>query len=278
MNNNKSIGVKAIQYFLLLLFAFIMFFPICWMFSCSLKTVIGISQFPPEVFPLHPQWNNYRMVFVRAPILIYAKNTVILMVGNTVGTLLSSAIVAYPLARMNFKGKRLIFILILATMMVPTTTTLIPQYMLFSKLGWVNTYLPMIVPAFFAYPYNVFLLRQFYMGIPRSLDEAAEIDGCSKAGILFRIIVPLSKPVLITIGLLSCIFWWNELLTPLIYIDSDLLKPLTTGALVTFQQGFIVNWNYTMAFCVLMVLPPLIGYLCANKYLVEGIKTSGLKG
>lgn len=269
---------RIIQYTLLALVAIIMFFPIYWVISSSFKTVIGISHFPPEFFPKNPQFSNYLQVFLKAPILIYARNTLLLMIGTTTGTLISSAIVAYPLARMNFKGKNVIFAIILATMMVPSTTTLIPQYMLFSKIGWIDSMLPMIVPAFFAYPYNVFLLRQFYRGIPKSLDEAAAIDGCSRLGILIRIIIPLSKPAFITIGVLSCVFWWNELLTPLIYIDSNNLKPLTTGALATFQQGFIINWNYTMAMCVIMIIPPIIGFLFANKYLIAGIKTTGMKG
>jgi multiple sugar transport system permease protein len=162
--------------------------------------------------------------------------------------------------------------------MVPTTAIIIPQYIMFGKFGWLNSFLPLIVPAFFAYPYNVFLIRQFYRTIPLSIDEAALIDGCNRWDIFVRMIVPLSRSIFISIGVLSSVFWWNELFTPLIYIDSDLLKPLTIGALTTFKNLFIQRWDLQMAMSMMMILPPMILYLVAQKHLTEGIKTSGVKG
>jgi multiple sugar transport system permease protein len=179
---------------------------------------------------------------------------------------------------MNFAGKKIMFALILATMMVPATATIIPQYIMFSKFRWLNSFLPIIVPAFFAFPYNVFLFRQFYRTIPISIDEAALIDGCNRWDIFIKMIVPLSRPTFITIGVLSSVFWWNELFIPLIYIDSDRLKPLTVGALTTFKNLFIQRWDLQMAMCVVMILPPMILYLFTQKYLAEGIKTTGMKG
>jgi multiple sugar transport system permease protein len=279
MIRTQKLNVKIIQYVLLILVAIIMLFPIMWMFSSSLKTLIGISQFPPEFFPSNPQWGNFIEVFRATNVLQYAQNSLILIIGNTVGTLLSSSLVAYPLARMDFRGKNLVFALIMATMMVPATTTIIPQYFIFSHLNWLNSMRPLIIPAFFAFPYNVFLIRQFYRGIPTSLDEAATIDGCNHWQIFWKVIVPISKPTYITIGVLSAVFWWNELFTPLIYLDSDRLKPLALGALTAFRQAsFITQWHLTMALSILMIIPPIVLYLIANKYLVEGIKTSGLKG
>ena len=267
-----------LQYILLIVVAIIMIFPILWIASSSLKSLIDISAYPPQLIPKEIHFENYVEAFTRGDIFVYLKNTLILIIGCTTGTLISSSIVAYPLARMNFAGKKIMFALILATMMVPATATIIPQYIMFSKFRWLNSFLPIIVPAFFAFPYNVFLFRQFYRTIPISIDEAALIDGCNRWDIFIKMIVPLSRPTFITIGVLSSVFWWNELFIPLIYIDSDRLKPLTVGALTTFKNLFIQRWDLQMAMCMVMILPPMILYLFTQKYLAEGIKTTGMKG
>jgi len=278
---NTRLGAKDYLVYLLMSFvALIMFFPILWIASSSLKSLVDISAYPPVLIPEELHFENYVEVFTRpqSNILYYLRNTLILILGNTVGTLISSSIVAYPLARMRFPGKKIVFGLILATMMVPSTALVVPQYVLFSKFGWLNSFLPIIVPSFFAYPYNVFLFRQFYQTIPAGIDEAALIDGCSRWDIFLRIIVPLSKSVFITIGVLSSVYWWNELFVPLIYLDSDKLKPLTTGALTAFKNLFIQLWNIQMAMTMMMIIPPMLLYLFAQKQLTEGIKTSGMKG
>lgn len=279
-HNYDSKGVKIIQYIILGFFAILMFFPIFWIFSNSLKTLNGISQFPPEIFPSTPKWQNYIDVLQKSDALTYLKNSLILVVGNTVGTLLSSSIVAYPLARMEFKGRGMIFGFILATMMVPTVTLVIPQFLLFRTFGWLDSFLPMIVPSFFAFPYNVFLFRQFFMTIPKSIDESAMLDGCSRIQVFTKVIAPLAKPIFITVGVLSSIFWWNELFQPLIFIDSENLKPLTLGALTAFKLEGGQNqtaWNLQMAFAMIMAIPPMILYMFASRHLVAGIKTSGMK-
>lgn len=281
MKNKKIKGSTIIQYLILIVVAFIMFFPIYWIFSNSLKTLTGISEFPPKLFPSNPQWKNYIEVLQDKTTLLYFRNTLIILVGNTVGTLISSSLVAYPLARMEFKGKKAIFGVILATMMVPSVTLVIPQFILFRQFGWLDSFLPLIVPSFFAQPYNVFLFRQFFMTIPKSLDEAAELDGCNKFQLFTKVLVPVAKPIFITVGVLSAVFWWNELFTPLIFIDSENLKPLTVGALSSFTiqgTGNMTKWNLQMAFAMLMSIPPMILYMVASKHLVAGIKTSGEKG
>ena len=267
----------SLQYILLVVVAIIMIFPIIWIISNSLKTVTGISEYPPSLIPAEIQVSNYAEAISRGNVLVYLRNTIILIIGTTIGTLFSSAIVAYPLARMEFAGKKLVFGLILATMMVPATATIIPQFILFRYFNWLDSFAPIIVPAFFAYPYNVFLFRQFYKTIPKSIDEAAMIDGCTRWQILTRILFPLSRPIFITIGVLSSVYWWNELFIPLIYINSEGLKPLSVGALSAFKVQFISAWNLQMAFAVIMILPPIFLYLFAQKYLVEGIKTAGMK-
>jgi multiple sugar transport system permease protein len=210
LKNSKK--TKTVQYIILIIVAILMVFPILWILSSSLKTLTGISQFPPKLFPDHPQFQNYIDVLKSGSTLIYLRNTIILIVGNTVGTLISSSIVAYPLARIKFIGAKTMFAIILATMMVPTVTTIIPQFILFRSFGWLNSFLPLIVPSFFAYPYNVFLFRQFFKTIPKSIDESAMIDGCNRWQIFTKILIPISKPIFITIAVLSAVYWWNELL------------------------------------------------------------------
>jgi len=204
------------------------------------------------------------------------------MAGTTLGTLISSSFVAYPLARMEFPGKNLIFSLIVGTMMIPGIALIIPQYIMFGKIGWLDSLLPMIVPSFFAYPYNVFLFRQFFRSIPKELDEAATIDGCSKLGVFFKVLLPLSKSTFTTIGVLSSVFWWNELTQPVFYINSDKWRTLTIALMTTFMytsgNAFVINWPSIMAASSLMILPPMLLYLFGSRFLVEGVKTSGLKG
>lgn len=265
-----------------ILMALIMFFPIIWIASSSLKSLVEVSQFPPAILPKVPQWSNFQRILEDQAFFRYLFNTLLLIAGTSLGTLLSSSLVAYPLARMDFPGKNLFFSLIIATMLVPNISLIIPQYLMFGWFGWLDTLLPMIVPAFFAYPYNVFLFRQFFRSIPRELDEAASIDGCSRAGIFFRILVPLSKPTFATIGVLSSVFWWNELTQPIIYLNRDTWRPLTVAMMSHYahfgDNPFTTTWHTLMAASVLMILPPMLLYLFGSKFLVQGIKTSGMKG
>jgi len=178
---------------------------------------------------------------------------------------------------MSFRGRSVAFSIIVATMMMPTIVTVIPQYILFMKLGWLDSFWPIIVPAWFAYPYNVFLFRQFYRTIPRELDEAARIDGASEWQIFTKIIVPLSRPIFITIGILSGIFWWNEFFIPLVFIKSEKLKPLSVGVYSFARTVFTIRWDLVMAMATLMLLPPLILYVLGRRYITEGIKTTGFR-
>lgn len=277
---NTPKWMKVLQYLAMTVVALFMFFPIYWIFCNSLKTLTGISAFPPELFPSNPHWENYKEVLSKPSTLLYLRNTLILVVFNTVGTLISSSIVAYPLARMRFRGRGAVFTIIILTMMVPTATLIVPEYLMFRVFGMLDTFWPLILPSCFAQPYNVFLFRQFFISIPESIDEAAMIDGCSRWQTFWKVIMPLGKPIYITVGIMSVSFWWNELFTPLVFLNSDNLKPLTVGALTSFQLaggGNQTAWNLQMAFSMLMILPPTILYLCCSRYITEGIKTSGMK-
>jgi len=276
----KKRSAEILIFILKILVAFIMFCPIIWVFSGSFKDLAEFTT-SPGIIPKKPTLENFSYIFNNSNYFIYIRNTVLLMTLTTFGTLISSSLVAYPLARMNFWGKNVIFAIIVGTMMIPNIALIIPQYIMFGKIGWLDSLLPMIVPAFFAYPYNVFLFRQFFRSIPKELDEAATIDGCNKAGVFFNILVPISKPVFITIGMLSCVFWWNELTQPVFFINSDKWRTLTIALMTTFMytsgNAFVINWPSIMAASTLMIIPPMVLYLFGSKFLVGGIKTSGLK-
>lgn len=272
---------KTVIFLMKIMVAVVMFSPIIWVFSGSFKNLTEFTT-TSNIIPKNFTLENFAYIFNASNYLIYVRNTVLLMAGATIGTLISSSLVAYPLARMEFPGKKVIFALIVGTMMIPNIALIIPQYIMFGKIGWLDSLLPMIIPSFFAYPYNVFLFRQFFRSIPKELDEAATIDGCTRMGIFFKVLVPLTKPTFVTIGVLSCVFWWNELTQPVFYINSDQWRTLTIALMTTFMytsgNAFVINWPSIMTASTLMIIPPMMLYLFGSKYLVEGIKTSGLKG
>ncbi|MEM2294451.1 MAG: carbohydrate ABC transporter permease [Nitrososphaerota archaeon] len=277
MKFKKSLLKASLTFFAWAVIILILWLPIAVIISGSFKPLVEFSRYPPTIFPARPTVQNYVALANVTYLKNYVLNTIILMLGTTVGTLVSSSIVAYPLAKMNFRGKNVWFGTILATMMVPSCVTIIPQYILFSKLGWLNTFWPIIVPAWFAYPYNVFLFRQFYRTIPAALDEAARIDGASEWQIFVKIIVPLARPVFITIGLLSSIFWWNEFFIPLVFLQAEKLKPLSVGIFSFARTWFLMRWDLVMAIASLMIVLPLFLFVSGRRYITEGIKTTGLK-
>ena len=277
----KQLWKNVILYVVKILVALIMFLPIIWIITGGFKTLTEFTT-SSNIIPKKVTFENFIYIFKNSNIWLYTRNTVLLMVGTTAGTLISSSLVAYPLARMEFRGKNLIFSIIIATMMIPNIALIIPQYIMFGKLGWLDPLFPMIIPAFFAYPYNVFLFRQYFRSIPKELDESATIDGCNKMQIFFKVLAPLSKPTYATIAVLSCVFWWNELTQPVFYINSDQWRTLTialmTSYMYTSGNAFVINWPSIMAAATLMIVPPMVLYFCGNQFLVGGIKTSGLKG
>ena len=277
----KQLWKNIILYVVKILVALIMFLPIIWIITGGFKTLTEFTT-SSNIIPKKITLENFIYIFKNSNIWLYTRNTFLLMLGTTAGTLISSSLVAYPLARMEFKGKNLIFSIIIATMMIPNIALIIPQYIMFGKLGWLDSLFPMIIPAFFAYPYNVFLFRQYFRSIPKELDESATIDGCNKMQIFFKVLAPLSKPTYATIAVLSCVFWWNELTQPVFYINSDRWRTLTialmTSYMYTSGNAFVINWPSIMAAATLMIVPPMILYFCGNQFLVGGIKTSGLKG
>ncbi|KIL42554.1 sugar ABC transporter ATP-binding protein [Gordoniibacillus kamchatkensis] len=261
----------VLVYFLLFLFSIVFLFPLCWMFLTSVKELGAIYLVPPQWIPKVFQWENYMKIFRDYPLGTYLSNSVEYTIISTFGIVLSSSLVAFGFARIRARGKDPLFALVLATMMLPYQVTMIPQYLLFRKLGWVDSYLPLVIPAFTGSAFIIFLLRQFYIGLSKDLDEAVSIDGGGYFTIFFRIIIPLSLPAMATAGIMEFMYRWNDLLGPLIYLNTTNKFPLALG-LANFTSSYgATQWNILMTAAVVSVIPPLLLFFTAQKYFIQGI-------
>jgi multiple sugar transport system permease protein len=268
---------KVLTYTLLIGLSIVFIFPFLWLIGTSLKPENEALSFPPTLIPKVWDFANYKDVFTIVNFGRYYLNSIIVAGLTVFGTVVSSTIVAYGFARINAKGRNVWFILLLATMMLPPQVTMIPVYMIFAKLGWTNTFLPLIVPHFFGSAYFIFLLRQFFKTIPKELEESAYLDGCSAFGIFWRIVLPLSVPAVITVALLSFMWTWNDFLGPLIYLNDDSMFTLALGIL-QFKGALLIEWGPMMAASLLIILPLIILFFLGQKYFVEGIASTGSKG
>jgi len=263
--------------------AFFLLIPFAWMISTSLKLPGRVLKFPPEWIPNPIVWHNYvdAMTQSYAPFGIFFKNTIIITFVAMFGQLLSSSAVGYSFARLRWSGRDPLFLVVLATMMLPYQVTLIPQFILFKKLGWVDTLLPLTVTEFFGGgAFYIFLFRQFMMTVPLEMDDAARIDGCGIGGIYSRIIMPLSRPVLITAAVFSFLAHWNDFLGPLIYLNSTENYTLSLGLRII--QGYggygVQRWNLLMAASLVVMSPVLLLFFVAQRYFIQGVVVTGVKG
>lgn len=256
--------------------------PFFWTVSSSLKPISEIYLFPPTLFPHDIRWQNYPDVFRLAPFARFIWNTVVITGFAMVGQILSASAVAYGFSRFRFPGRDALFFVVLSTMMLPWQVTIVPTFLLFRYLGWINTFLPLIVPSFFGGgAFYIFLLRQFFMSIPRDLDEAAKLDGASSVRIFWNIIMPLSTAAIATVAIFSFIQHWNEFIGPLIFLNSTEKFTVSIGL-----RYFMVNpfesdeprEAILMAASTIVALPTLILFFAAQQYFVRGIVTTGLKG
>jgi ABC-type glycerol-3-phosphate transport system permease component len=260
----------------LLVGVFFMFIPLAWTVSSSLKTAGDVYLFPPKWIPDPIQWNNYIEATTTFPFWRYLWNTTVITLLSIVGKVASVTLVAYAFARLEWWGRDVFFVIMLATMMLPPHVTLIPQFVLFKQLGWLDTFLPLVVPQFFGGPYLTFLARQFFMTMPRDLDDAARIDGCSNFGVFWRIILPMSKPVIALIVIMVFNGQWNEFLNALIYLFNPKNFTLALG-LRMFQGEAAASWHLLMAASLLTMLPVLVLFFSAQKYFMQGIVFTGVK-
>ncbi|MCM0649246.1 carbohydrate ABC transporter permease [Clostridium swellfunianum] len=250
--------------------------PFIWMILTSFKTESEAMMYPPKILPSIWKFGNFAEAWKSQPFGTYLLNSVLITVMTTAGTVISVSLVAYGFARYDFKGRNIIFMVLLATMMIPWDVTMIPLYMEFKLLNWINTLKPLIIPSFFGSAYYIFLLRQFLMGIPKDFEEAAYIDGANDFQIFLKIFVPMMKAPLILIGVLNMMSVWNDYLGPLIFLQSSSKYTLPLG-LAAFKGAHSVDIISVMAITALMVIPPVIAFAFAQKYIVEGI-SGGIKG
>lgn len=278
MKKKKSSAVlrRVLLYIVLILIAVIMVVPFLWMLSTSLKTQYDAVKIPPVWIPDPPQWENYVKLFTEQPMSQFMLNTIKIVFFVVLGQLFFSSLAAYSFARISFKGRNVVFFFYIATLMVPGQVTMIPTYLMFAKAGLTDNHLALILPAFFS-AFGVFLLRQFFMSLPRELEEAAEIDGCNPFMTYWRIMLPLVVPAMLTLGVFTLMNTWNDYMGPLIYLSSPEKYTMTLGV-AYFKGVYTTQWNLVMAGSIVSVVPILIAYLCAQKYFIEGIAFSGVKG
>lgn len=269
---------KLLLYALLTAIALVFLLPSFWMLSTSLKPPEEVFLYPPRLIPRNITWSNYPEAIQKFPFLLYLRNSVIVTSLATLGTVLSASLVAFGFARRRFPERELLFGVLLSTMMLPGIVTLIPTFVLFTQLGWVNTFLPLTAPAFFGGgAFNIFLLRQFYRTLPYDYDEAAYIDGASSLRVWWEIIVPFSKAPLAVITVFTILGAWNDFMGPLIYMNKPHMRTLALG-LQFFRDQFVTQWGYLMAASTLTLIPVLILFAVAQRYFMEGILLTGLSG
>jgi len=261
---------------LLVIMALLFLIPFVWLVSMSLKPNSQVFATSIIWIPHPIMWSNYAGALSQFPFLRYFTNTMIICTFVVIGSTASSAFVAYGFARVEWPGREVLFVVVLATLILPVQVTLIPQFLLFRGLGWVNTYLPLIVPTFFGNAFFIFLFRQFYLGLPSELSDAARIDGCNDLRIFAQIILPLSRPVLATAAIFSFIGAWSDFLGPLIYLNDANKYTLSIGVQQVIGQA--PNWTQLMAIGVLMTLPILILFFFVQRTFIAGISFSGIKG
>lgn len=277
---------RALLYALVTLIAATFFAPFFWTITTSFKAPDEVVVFPPQVFPKSWRWQNYISVFEKVPFALFYRNTILVTFFATIGTILSTTVVAYGFARKRFPGRDVLFFALLSTMMLPGEVTLIPQFLLFKRFGWLDTLYPLIVPSYLAVnAFGIFLMRQFFMTIPTDFDEAAMLDGASSLQILFTVLLPLIRPAIITVSILSFLAHWNDFFTPLIYLNTKEKLTLSVG-LRWFQTSFSYSGadasepkeQLLMAASLMTALPCMILFFVAQRYFIQGIVMSGLKG
>lgn len=265
----------------MLLLGLFMLYPLIWMFFSSFKSNKEIFS-GVNLLPIEPIWDTYKNGWKGTGQITYGTfflNTFKLVLPTTFFTVFSSAIVAYGFARFKFRFKRQLFMLMISTLMLPNAVLVVPRFMLFSKFGWTNTYLPFIVPAVFAcYPFFIYMIVQFFRGLPRDFDEAATIDGCNSFQIFWKILLPLCKPALFSAAIFQFIWTWNDFFNSLIYINSVKKFPIVLALRMSLDTTSASNWNQVLAMSILSLVPGTILFFSAQKYFVEGITGSGVKG
>jgi len=273
----RAVTRQLLTHVALIPMALIFMLPFLWMLSTSLKPDTQLYAYPPVWIPNPIQWSNYPDAVTFITFFLYLRNTLIIAVSATIGALISCSLVAYSLARIPWPGRNALFILTVATLMLPFQVTLIPLFLVFKNLGWVGDFRPLIVPHFFGTALYIFLLRQFFMTIPMDLTEAARIDGASEFRIYWSVILPLAKPALATVAIFEIIARWRDYLGPLVYLNDQKLYTLSLG-IYEYRSQYGAEWGLLMAASVLITLPIIVMFFFLQKTFVQGITLTGIKG
>ncbi len=269
---------KNIALIILIIGALISFIPFFWLIRSSLMTNVEIFEFPPKLLPEDFIWSNYTEIFSIINFGLYVKNTLYILIPCLIGTVFTSCLCGYAFARLRFPGRNIWFGAIIATMMLPPAVTLIPTFMMWSKLGGINTYWPLVFPSFFGGGgFFIFLMRQFFLNIPKELDESALIDGASYFQIFTKILLPLVKPAMLVIGFFTFTNVWNDFFGPLIYLNDESKFTLALG-LLQLKGSYSSDWNLMMAAAAVMVIPAVLIFFIGQRYFIEGISLTGIKG
>lgn len=266
-----------ISMILLILLSLIMLFPFFWLVRSAFMTDREIMTMPMQWLPAKLRFENFSEALTRVPFLRYFMNSVFVTAVNVIAQIFSASFIAFGFARFRFRGKNFWFAAILSTMMIPYTVLMIPQFIGWQAIGGFNTYYPLIIPAFFGNAFNIFLVVQYYRGIPMDYDEAALVDGANYLQIYARVVLPMAKPVLCSVGVFAFMNTWNDFMGPLLYLDRDDLKTISLG-LQNFIGQYTSSWNLLMAASTVAIIPMIIIFFLAQRYFIEGISFTGLKG
>ena len=287
--NGRTLSAEERRYFLtrrvktllthaiLIIFGITFMLPFVWMVSSSMKPNVDIFELPVRLIPKSLRLENYVDATNAIPFWQYLWNSTYYTIFATIGAVLSNTFIAYGFARVRWRGRNVLFIIVIATMMLPFQVRMIPLYILFAKIGWLNSFLPLIVPNFFGNAFYIFLMRQFMMTLPRELDDAARIDGASEWGIFWRIAVPLSKPAILTVAIFEIIHTWHDFIGPLVYLRHPTKYTLSIGLRLYFTQ-YGAEWGLLMAAAAMFTIPMVIFFFFAQRSFIEGITLTGLKG
>lgn len=265
------------MYAVLILFAMLFLVPFFFLLMGSFKEQSELFRVPFKWLPDRFSLKNYRELFTSIPFFTYFRNTMIIVVCNIIGSLLSCSVVAYGFARLNWPGRDKVFMIVMVTMILPYQVTLVPLFLLFTKLKWVGTFLPLTITCFFGNPFFIFLLRQFFVGIPKEMTEAAKIDGAGEFRIYWQLILPMAKPALTTVAIFAFTRSWNDFLGPLVFLGNDKLYTLSLAASM-LKSKLDPNWSMLLTLGVVMVCPVLVLFFILQKYFIQGITMSGIKG
>lgn len=267
---------KIIPRILLIAFSLAFLTPLYWMVVTALKSNIELTTFPPTLVPLEPQWSNFVDAVNFFPFVRYLFNTVSITVFSVVGAVISNLIIAYGFSRIDWPGRDAVFYFVVATIFIPFPVTMVPLFIIFAQLGWVNSFLPLIVPMFFGHPLYIFMLRQYLRGLPIELSDAARVDGANEWQILRHVILPLCKPALAVVAIFAAVYAWNDFLGPLIYLQDESKYTLSIG-LQFFRSVHDVQFNLLMGASALVVLPIVVIFLLFQRQLIEGVTMGSLK-